>query len=498
MRVATDEIGRRFVSPTILAGLAMVLVVLLGGPQAQAQAQDEEPQGGAVIRLLAPPYGLVTGKLEIETLSIDPDIRRVIFRLDGQIVAKRNRPPFNAKIQFADPAREQTLEVEAYGARDRSLGRDVVQINRPPIPLRVAITSLEREAEVLAIAASVSVPRKATLERLDIYFNDGLEATITAPPFEARFEVPAAAQGDFARVAAVLQDGRIVEDVEVIGEPFSDEVDVNLVQLQVLVTKKSGALVTDLQKEDFEVLEAGKSRQIDRLYPAEGVSLVLGLVLDSSGSMLPIWDLTTRSASQFLRSTLSDRDRAFLVDFNTRLSLVQPLTRDVGELSAAMDGIEPDGGTALYDSILYSMLQFADEPGRRALVVLTDGVDSGSTSNPKRSVEFGRKLGVPVYIVALPQPSERGRAGAVLARSFSSQELKLLTDPTGGRLIRTRSAEGIARAFTQINTELRHQYVLTYYSSEAPDSSVRPSVVVRLKGQNDVEVRAVVATDLIQ
>ncbi len=480
-----------------LVGVSLLVGVALAAP---VRSQPNIERAGTVIRLLVPPGGLVEGRTEIETLSMDPDIRQVIFLLDGTEVGKRNRAPFNAKVPFADPPREQTLAVEAYGARDRLLGRDVVQVNRPPIPLRVQITALERDAEAnaLAVAATVSVPRKAALERLDFYFNEDLKATAMAPPFEARFEIPPASQGDFARVVAMLRDGRIVEDVEVIGEPFSDEVDVNLVQLQVLVTKRSGAPVTDLEQADFEVLEAGKVRQIDRLYPAEGVSLVLGLVLDSSGSMVPIWDLTVRSAGQFLQRTVKERDRAFLVDFDTRLSLVQSLTADVEELITGMDEIVPDGGTALYDSILFSMLQFTDEPGRRALVVLTDGVDASSTSNPKRAVEFGRKLGVPVYIVALPWPERGARAGAAFARSYSSQELKLLTDPTGGRLIRTGSADGIARAFSQINTELRHQYVLTFYSAASPGSSDRPPVVVRLKGRKDVEVRAVVATDLIQ
>ncbi len=471
-------------------------IVLLALP---AVAPAADPPRGAVIRLLAPPDRLVSGRAEIETLAIAPEIRRVVFYLDGEKVASRGRPPFAAKISFASPPREQTLEARAYGGRDRLLGGDTLVVNRLPVPFRARITAVDTSrAGTAAIEADVSVPRKAALERVELYLNESLEATFESPTFTARIEVPEPAPGDFVRVVAILRDGRQVEDVEVLGTVgIQEELDVNLIQLQVLVLKNNGAPVDDLAIEDFEILEGGRSRPIDRLYRARDVSLVLGLVLDSSGSMLPIWDLTQRSAKAFLERTVTARDRSFLVDFDTRLRLVRPLTGDLSELFAGMGEIEPAGGTALYDSILFSLLQFTDEPGRRALVVLTDGVDASSTSNPKRAVEFGRKLGVPVYIVALAGPVRGGVRGGGMGRSYSVQELKLLTDPTGGRLVRAGSAEGIGRAFAQINMELRRQYVLTYYTDRMPDPGARQGVTVRVKGRKDVEVRAVLAADQV-
>ena len=482
--------AKRFLEPSVpwlILSLALLAIPLA------ADAHD-----GAVIRLLAPPQRLVAGRAEVETLSIDPDIRRVVFYLDGEEVAKGRRPPFAAKVVFANPAREQTLEIKAYDERDRLLGGDTLVINRLPIPFRARITTVDASrAGSVRVETEVSTPRKAVLEHVAIYLNENLEATLDSPPFAADISVPEPAPGDFVRVVATLRDGREVEDVEVLGAAgLEEEVDVNLVQLQVLVVKKNGAPVYDLAVDDFEITEAGRPRAIDRFYPAEDVSLVLGLVLDSSGSMAPIWDLTLESAKEFLKQTVAARDRSFLVDFDSRLSLVRPLTDDLGELFVGMGEITPEGGTALYDSILFSLLQFTDEPGRRALVVLTDGVDAGSTSNPKRAVEFGRKLGVPVYIVALPGPG-RTATGGNLARSYSVQELKLLTDPTGGRLVRAGSAEGIARAFAQINTELRHQVVLTYYTDRLPDPNARQGVTVRIKGRKDVEVRAVLALDQV-
>lgn len=86
----------------------------------------------------------------------------MVFHLDGKEVASRGRPPFAAKITFASPPREQTLEARAYGERDRLLGTDTLVVNRLPIPFRARITAVDASrAGTLAIEAEVSVPRKA-------------------------------------------------------------------------------------------------------------------------------------------------------------------------------------------------------------------------------------------------------------------------------------------------------------------------------------------------
>ena len=134
---------------------------------------------------------------------------------------------------------------------------------------------------------------------------------------------------------------------------------------------------------------------------------------------------------------------------------------------------------------------------------MTDGYEAGSTSDPRRSVEFARLLGVPVYVVLL-EVGERsaGAPGTRLAtrgllEASPVGDLRLLTDPTGGRLIRISSASAIARAFAHIDAELRHQYVLTYYSDQPPDADERDAVSVRVPGRKDVTVRTVWALDQV-
>ena len=109
---------------------------LLGSALQAEPAEDEEPQPGTVIRILSPASRLVEGRVEIETLSISPDIHKVVFYVDGAEAAKRNRVPFNAKLTLASPPREQKIEVMAYGRRDRLIGHDALA--QRPAPPRTA------------------------------------------------------------------------------------------------------------------------------------------------------------------------------------------------------------------------------------------------------------------------------------------------------------------------------------------------------------------------
>lgn len=481
-----------------------VLCALVFAPALAAEDAPMPETKGDVVRLLTPPGRSLAGKTEVEVLVIDPEVRSVVFSLDGSEVARRKKPPWRVKIDLAKPAREQMLRVEALGPGDRVLGDDSLVVNRRNPPLRVRITGIEGEPAEgkVVIHGRVSLPRGAELGQVEVFRNDDRVARALIPEFTLEVPTPDPRPTDFVRALATLVDGRQVEDVVVLSAPgVREEIDVDLVQLQVLVTGRSGAPVSDLARDDFSIRQGGAEREIAQFAPAENVALTVGLVLDSSGSMQPIWPATMAAAEEFLLNTLTPKDRAFVVDFDTQLRLVQPPTADRSALIDSLASIEPEGGTALYDSVTFSMLQFRDEPGRRALVVLTDGFDSGSQARPERAEELGRKLGVPVYVVGF-QAGGRGGAGlgggGVDFGALSAlQSLELLTDRTGGRLIRVPPSDaGLARAFHQIQHELRRQYVLTFYTDTLPDDD-GGDLKVTLPGRRDVEVRAVFGWDQI-
>ncbi len=487
-------------------------------PSAPPTGDTETPTfaAGTALRILPPKSTgsqLLRGKALVQTLIIDPTIVTVEFFLDDERVARRNLPPYETKIELADPPREQVVRAVGYGPGDRQLGEDRLVLNRLDPPLRVRIAAIDPEpgGATLRVRAEVSVPRKAKLERVTFYRGETEVAALTEPPFEAQVPGRDIGPQDYVRVAARVADGREVEDVELIqSADFSEKIQVHLVQLQVLVTDRAGYPITGLSASDFEVKDGGQMRKVERLYPSRDVALVLGLAIDSSGSMWAMWQQTKDAAEAFLDRTLETRDRAFVVDFDTQLRLLQPLTGNHDDLVAAMGRLQPEGGTALYDSILFSLLQYQGEPGRRALIVLTDGYDSASRADPARAIEFGQRLGVPVYVIAMTGGASatgaaamRSRGGigsapggasaGILAQGSVRNQLRLITDPTGGRLYHAGSADQVAHAFAQIEDELRNQYILTYYTDRPPETA--SDAVVKALGKGN-QVKTALPLDL--
>lgn len=476
-------------------------------PERAAAARSARP---ATIRILPPERGyreLLTGRVMIQTLTIDPQVAVVEFLLDGEQVARVTTPPFEARIRLADPPREQTIEARATSARGAFAGSDEIVLNRldPPFAVRIAgIAPAAIDGEpAVRVEAGISVPRSESLERVEFYRSEQLVASFDdfegeagpsgVRPVAADIPTSGVTPQDFVRVVARLGDGRELEDVELLqGARFQAEVDVQLVQLQVLVVDRNGNPIGDLKPEDFEVRENGERRQVENLHVSNDIPLSLGLAIDSSGSMEPIWRQTNAIAEAFLNGALTWRDQAFLVDFDSTLRLVQPLTGSKPLLARGLGRLFPQGNTALYDAILFSLLQYGEAPGRRALVVVTDGFDSNSRSDPTRAIDFGKRLGVPVYIVAM---RSLGFGPTTMEDANLRNNMRLITGPTGGRLFQIESIDQMASVFEHIEDELRRQYVLTYYSQRPFGSAIEPEVRVTRRG---LRVRSALPLDAIE
>ena len=466
------------------------------------------------IRIVPPQRGrgeLLGGKVEVQTLIIDPLILAVEFFVDGRFAGRARKPPFSIRLQLADPPREQTLEVRAWNTMGDFAGSDRITLNQIDMPFGVRITRIHGNPtdsfDSARVEAAISLPRTATLQRVDFHrgqerlksvrdFGDqaagGVARTVTV---EADMEYGPA--DGFVRVTATLADGRSMEDAEILqGADYRSEIDVQLVQLQVLVTDRDGDPVSGLDAGDFEIREGGRRYSPEALLSARDVPLVLGLAIDSSDSMLRVWSEVREVAANFLDATLAPDDRAFLVDFDDTVSLRQPLTEDKALLLRGIDRLIPFGGTAINDGILFSLLQYGREPGRRALVVVTDGADEHSRSRPEQSADYAARLGLPIYFIELDPTvtwTER-RGGRVITRyparrQKARKRLERISRQTGGRLFHVpltsddpRWAERIEAVFDRIEEDLRNQYVLTYYSDRPLGAAAEPRVSLTRRG----------------
>jgi len=452
-----------------------------GAPLGIQGAKVSSNSAAQAIRVLPPKRQPASGRTRFDTLVSLSGVDRVEFSVDGEGVARDGFDPFSATLNLASPPRPQTIRVVAYGRGDLVLGEDTLEVNAGSGQFRVAITEVSGQpaSGSVEVAATVDVPPNRSLDRVELYFNEDLVQRLETPPFRAKVPTPTAGPTDYIRVAAFLDDGSTIDAVELLAAAGAVErVDVNLAELYVVVTNAEGQPVVDLTPEDFRIRVRKEEQEIQSFRFARDVPLLLGLVIDSSGSMETVMAETKQAAGHFLGESLRQGDRAFLVDFDSQPRLAHPASSSLADLTRAFRTLHAEGFTALYDSIVFSMLHFGTDPGRKALVVLTDGDDYRSRFGPDRAVKDARASGAPVYIIGLGDPR-------LLRKAYKQNNLDDMAEKTGGRVFLAADPVELIKVYDQINAELRSQYLLTFDAdpeTEVTDVKVevtRPGLEVR-------------------
>lgn len=454
------------------------------------QADDASPRKRTAVRLVPPAREPVSGNTSIDALVATDEVERVVFFLDGQQVDEDTRPPFRGRVSLASPPREQTVRAVAYDRLNYDLGSDELVVNRSNIPFRVRITRFDGDPAngAVELAATVNVPSGQRLERVEVYRNETLIRRFEGTEGQnLELEVPTLDPGpsDYLRVAAFLADGTSSEDVVLLtARGITERLEVNLVELFVVATNERGEPVRGLQQEDFDVHLDGKPVEVQSFSYANDVPLLLGLIIDSSGSMENQMLETKQAAGQFLGTVLEAEDQAFLVDFDSQPRLLHDTSTDLRQLLQSFRRLQPGGATALYDSVIFSLIQFGADPGRKALVVLTDGDDYQSRFSPNRAIRDARTAGVPVYLIVLGEERQ-------IRRTLAVSDLEELTEETGGRVFLVSEPHLLGDAYKRIERELRSQYRLSFTTEELLTEEQRGKIEVRVKREK-LLVRTVV------
>ena len=271
------------------------------------------------------------------------------------------------------------------------------------------------------------------------------------------------------------------------------KVNVNVVQLFFNVKDKHGALIPNLTKNDFQVFEDGKQQTIKYFAAESNLPLTLGILIDSSGSQARVLDMEKQVGGEFLSEILRDKDMAFVIGFDVNVDLLQDFTNSVRLLKTALNsakintaggsgtGIPGLGGgtvptsnprgTLLYDAVyLASHDELAQQVGRKAMVLLTDGEDEGSQLKLKDAIEAAQKADTIAYVLLC---ADRGFYG--FGGYSGDSEMRKLTQETGGRVIEVGNKfDKLKEGFNQIANELRSQYNIGYVPANSKlDGSFR-------------------------
>jgi VWFA-related protein len=297
--------------------------------------------------------------------------------------------------------------------------------------------------------------------------------------------------------------------------PISSEV--KLVSLLATVRDKHGHLVNNLTKDDFAVEQDGHPQKITYFAQESNLPLTLGLLVDTSMSQRRVLDQERSASHDFLDKVLrEDKDKAFVIHFDHEVELLQDLTSSRQKLDASLEHLgEPEfaqtaggsngggsgshgraGGTLLYDSIyLASNEIMKKQQGRKAIIVLTDGVDRGSKESLQDAIETAQRADTVVYSILFADKEGYGNGGGYggshgggmggggmggggmgggghhrypqESRPDGKKVLEQMSKETGGRFFEVSKKEPIDQIYSDINEELRSQYGLGYVPEKA-------------------------------
>lgn len=280
------------------------------------------------------------------------------------------------------------------------------------------------------------------------------------------------------RVAAILAMLLVVAVVASTARPaqYQIRVPVDLVNINFSATDKNGRMVPGLTADDFTIEEDGKRQQVSMFARERELPLTLALLVDISPSVEPVFEEEKRTASAFLRSLLGKRDLALVLAFDRYVTLTQDYSEDLPSLTRAISGLElSKNGTSLFDAVyLASNEKLAREAGRKAIVILSDGIDTTSKYDMGRAMIAAQKSNAVIYSIS---------------NSGSPRTLRVMSEETGGSFFKINRSGDYEKIFDQIALELRAQYSIAYHSSNTARDGKYRQIKIVPKNAN-VRVRA--------
>jgi Ca-activated chloride channel family protein len=270
----------------------------------------------------------------------------------------------------------------------------------------------------------------------------------------------------------------------------------NLVILSATAVDGKGRPVTNLRREELKVFEEGRPQRIQHFTEAKDLQARVLLLVDVSGSMNEeLKAASSKMAAMQLMAALAPEDQVALAGFDSRYFGLVQFTRDRQAIMRGLDSAQPFGSTALHDALDHAARDLASHgEGRRAVVVITDGIDNASQQTPDAVIARSRALDVPIYTVSVISPLDDPESPNYVgqhqssASAVGSAQLARYAQLSGGASFRVSDFRGLKRAAEQISEELKHQYRLGYDAPAGPSRfrrveirTTRRGVVVRTR-----------------
>ncbi len=288
--------------------------------------------------------------------------------------------------------------------------------------------------------------------------------------------------------------------------PPTIKVEVDVVNILFNVRDKKSGLVGNLSKDDFKIFEDGKEQSVKYFTRETDLPLTLGLLIDVSVSQMNLVEIEKNAAYQFFGSVLRKQDLAFLISFGASADLLQDYTNSPKLLRKGLEGLQVNSdvgglhpgpvptishpkGTILYDAVyLAASDQLKGQVGRKALVLITDGEDQGSSYSIKQAIEAAQKADAIIYGFYYVDRAFYSQGG-IMFGGVSDSALRQLSEDTGGHVFHIDRKMTLQNAFDQLQAELRSQYSIAYTPSNPAKDGTFRRIEIRT-GNKDYKVQA--------
>lgn len=275
-------------------------------------------------------------------------------------------------------------------------------------------------------------------------------------------------------------------------------VNVNVVSILATVHDRDGRIIKNLTAEDFILQEDGVPQKIRYFAHESDLPLTVGLLVDTSRSQQGVLAQESQASSTFFNQVLREgKDQAFVVKFDTRVETLQGLTSSRNELASALNqlAIPEDYATLLYSAVRQSSEEtLQKQAGRKALIVLTDGVAYRDDTSIGTAIEFAQRADTILYSIRFSDPVQAYRPfrAAILsaAKERGKVELERMAKETGGVSFGVTREQSIDAIYSEIEETLRSQYSIGYTPSRAgPDGKYHKIKLVTKDQRLTVDAR---------
>jgi len=420
----------------------IVLLLLIAASNAFAQS----------VQITQKPSALVYGDLAVPVTTTDPVVRVALF-INGVKYTEGTGRMMVLPVKIGDYIRRLRIRAVGYDAQGNVAGEDEMVVNDPRPPFRVRL-----HANQGVLDASVVKPQQLGVSGADFFIGEEKIATTASPPYTASFDPAKFPNAVYARVVVHGTDGSEANDVLFFGTNPSEQVDVSVQQIPLSVVGGDRAP----RANELTLLDNGTARKIEALNPASDQPLNVILLIDYSESMLKELPVVKAAAKQFGQRLLRPQDRMAVVGFNQKEFWLTPFTNDFNRAVERIDAIKSSGETHLYDTAIEMLYELQKQPGRHALVILTDGVDQGSHFKLDHLVHYARYAGVPIYpIIKNERLTKWMRFGVGY---FEVRRVSNMAKDTGATYFIIKSERELPDVYAKLAQELRNQYQLVFYS----------------------------------